>query len=58
VTEEDPVGNFFPEQVNRDVVFDWIISELKAIEPIMVGARQNDYGRADQAAAWMLLAKL
>ena len=58
VTEDDPVGNFFPEQVNRDVVFDWIISELKAIEPIMVGARQNDYGRADQAAAWMLLAKL
>ena len=58
VTEEDPVGNFFPEQVDRAVVFDWIISELKAIEPTLVGARQNDYGRADQGAAWMLLAKL
>jgi hypothetical protein len=58
VTEEDPVGNFFPEQLDRAVVFDWIISELKAIEPIMVGARQNDYGRADQGAAWMLLSKL
>ena len=58
VTEEDPVGNFFPEQLDRAVVFDWIISELKAIEPIMVGARQNDYGRADQGAAWMLLSKM
>jgi len=58
VTEDDPVGNFFPEQANRDVVFDWIISELNAIEPILIGARQNDYGRADQGAAWMLLAKL
>jgi len=58
VTEEDPVGNFFPEQVNRDVVFDWIVSELKEIEPTLIGARQNDYGRADQGAAWMLLSKL
>lgn len=58
VTEEDPVGNFFPEQVNRAVVFDWIVSELNAIEPILVGARQNEYGRADKGAAWMLLAKL
>ncbi len=58
VTEKDPVGNFFPEQVNRDVVFDWIVSELKEIEPTLIGARQNDYGRADQGAAWMLLSKL
>ena len=58
VTEEDPVGNFFPTQVNRDVVFDWIVSELNAIEPVLVGARQNEYGRADKGAAWMLLAKL
>ena len=58
VTEEDPVGNFFPTQVDRAVVFDWIVSELKAIEPSLIGARQNEYGRADQGAAWMLLAKL
>ena len=58
VTEEDPVGNFFPEQADRAVVFEWIVSELIAIEPIMIGARQNEYGRADKAAAWMLLAKL
>jgi hypothetical protein len=58
VTEEDPVGNFFPTQVNREVVFAWIVSELNAIEPVLVGARQNEYGRADKGAAWMLLAKL
>ena len=58
VTEEDPVGNFFPEQVARAAVFNWIVSELQAIEPVLIGARQNQYGRADKAAAWMLLAKL
>ena len=58
VTEEDPVGNFFPEQVGRADIFDWIVSELKAIEPVLLGALQNQYGRADQGAAWMLLAKL
>jgi hypothetical protein len=58
VTEKDAVGNFFPEQKNRDFVFDWIVTELLEIEPIMIGAGQNDYGRADQGATWMLLAKL
>ncbi|MGI9531902.1 RagB/SusD family nutrient uptake outer membrane protein [Lutimonas sp.] len=58
VTEEDPVGNFFPEQKDRTFVFDFIVAELNAIEPNMIGARQNDYGRADQGATWMLLAKL
>lgn len=58
VTEEDPVGNFFPEQVDRAAVFNWIVDELKAIEPVLVGARQNEYGRADKGTAWMLLAKL
>ncbi len=58
VTENDPVGNFFPTQLNRGVIFDKIVKQLDSIEPMLVGARQNDYGRADQGAAWMLLAKL
>jgi hypothetical protein len=33
-------------------------SELLAIESQLVAARQNEYGRADQAAAWTLLTKL
>ena len=58
VTEADPVGNFFPTQLDRNVIFDKIVKQLDSVEPILLGARQNDYGRADKGAAWMLLAKL
>jgi hypothetical protein len=58
VTEEDPVGAFFPEQISGDNLYNWLETELKAIESELPGARQNEYGRADQAAAWMVLAKL
>ena len=58
VDEEDPVGNFFPEPGEGTEIFNYIESELLAIEPLLVSARQNEYGRADQGAAWMLLAKL
>jgi starch-binding outer membrane protein, SusD/RagB family len=58
VTEADGVGQFFPPQISRADLFDYIVNELIAIEPYMVHARQNEYGRADQGAAWMLLAKL
>lgn len=58
VTEDDIVGNFFPEQKQRAEVFAWIVQELEAIETTLIAPRQNDLGRADQGAAWMLLAKL
>ena len=58
VTEEDPIGAFLPEQTNRADLFNYIESELLAIENDIVAARQNEYGRADQAAVWMLLSKL
>jgi hypothetical protein len=58
VTEKDPVGAFFPKQISRADLFKYIESELKAIEPDLIDARQNEYGRADKAADWMLLAKL
>ncbi|MBW6480469.1 MAG: RagB/SusD family nutrient uptake outer membrane protein [Bacteroidales bacterium] len=58
VTEEDPVGAFLPEQIQRADLFDYIESELIDIQDLMVAPRQNEYGRADRAAAWMLLAKL
>ncbi|MBC6996151.1 RagB/SusD family nutrient uptake outer membrane protein [Neolewinella lacunae] len=58
VTEEDAVGSFFPEQINANELFAFIESELLDIESTMVAARQNEYGRADQAAVWTLLAKL
>lgn len=58
VTEEDPIGAFLPQQIQRAELFAYIESELLAIESEIVPALQNEYGRADQAAVWTLLAKL
>ncbi len=58
VTEEDKIGAFFPEQTNAVDLFNYIESELLAIESELAAPGANEYGRADQAAAWMLLAKL
>ncbi len=59
VTEDDPVGGgFMPKQTSRTELFAFIESELKAIEPDLAAPKQNEYGRADQAADWALLAKL
>lgn len=58
VTEDDPVGAYFPPQISRSDLFTYIESELKAIIPDLIPARQNEYGRADQGAAEFLLAKL
>jgi hypothetical protein len=57
VTEDDLPGAFFPRQTNPSELFAYIESELKAIED-KLGAPRFEYGRADQAAAWTLLAKL
>lgn len=57
-TENDPVGGFYPPQYSRIELFNYIESELIAIEDEMVTPRQNQYGRADRAAAWALLAKM
>ena len=58
VTEDDEVGFFFPQQKSRAELFTWIESELKSIENGLAAPKSNEYGRADQAAAWTLLAKL
>lgn len=58
VTEADKVGNFFPKQADKSEIFAFIESELKDIDASLKPPKSNEYGRADQAAAWMLLAKL
>ncbi|WP_319482836.1 RagB/SusD family nutrient uptake outer membrane protein [uncultured Draconibacterium sp.] len=59
VTDADPVGSFFfPEQATGQQLFDYIESELLAIENELADPGTNEYGRADKAAAWMLLSKL
>jgi hypothetical protein len=45
-------------QATPKQIFDFIIAELNAIESEMVDPRQNEYGRADRAALWMLRAKV
>ena len=47
-----------PSQATPEQVFSFIEQELIDIETEMVEAGQNQYGRADRAALWMLQAKL
>jgi hypothetical protein len=58
VTEEDEVGSNLPEQQSREFIFNFIEKELLAIESDLADPGENEYGRADKAAAWALLAKL
>lgn len=58
ITADDPVGAFLPPQYTRVELFDFVESELLDIESKIVSANENEYGRADQAAVWFLLAKL
>ena len=58
VTEADPVGAFFPKQTNAKALFQYLESELKAIESELKAPLTNEYGRVDAAAAWTLLSRL
>jgi hypothetical protein len=57
-TEETLKNGEVPGQILRADLFNYIESELKEIEPTMVDARANEYGRADKAAVWSLLSRL
>ncbi len=58
VTENDPIGSFLPSQITRPNLFNYIESELKAIETLLKPAKSNEYGRVDASSDWALLAKL
>mgnify|MGYP006192629861 FL=1 len=58
VTEEDRVGAFMPEQIMRADLFEYIESEIKAIENDLTAANAVAYGRASASAAHALLAKM
>jgi hypothetical protein len=58
VTENDAIGTSIPKQIQRKDLFTYIETELKALETELVAAKANEYGRADQAAAWALLARM
>jgi len=56
-TEEDGVGKFYPKQINRADLFNYVVTELKDIEADL-GEPGSSYPQADKGAAWMLLARL
>jgi hypothetical protein len=59
VTEEDEIGSFFfPEMATQQKIFDYIESELTAIEDELMDPGTNEYGRVDKGLAWAILAKL
>ncbi len=58
ITDEDPIGAFQAPQAERQELFTFIESELLDIEDELLAPRQNEYARADRAAAWMVLAKI
>jgi hypothetical protein len=58
VTQNDPVGAYQSPQYERPQLFEYIESELFAVLPDLKEPLQNEYARADKAAAWMLLAKI
>ena len=61
VTENDPIGAFLPPQIQRADLFNYVESELLAILDDLAEPNADPvtyYGRADRAAAWMVLAKI
>ena len=58
VDESTPIGVFYPQQIERAELFDWLEDELIAIENTLTTPSQVPYGRASQAAAQSLLAKM
>ena len=58
VTEDSSTDYFLPEQSTPQEIFNFIESELTAIDGELKAPRTNEYPRADKAAAWMVKAKL
>ena len=58
VDETTPIGAYYPKQISRAALFTYVESELKAIDPLLMAPHKNEYGRADEAADWALLARM
>ncbi|PZX20422.1 putative outer membrane starch-binding protein [Breznakibacter xylanolyticus] len=58
VTENDPVGAFIPPRYTAEKLFQYIESELLAINESLPARQTVEYGHAPQAAAWTLLSRL
>lgn len=58
ITEADGVGATLPKEISRTDLFNYIESELKAIDADLAPVKTIEYGRVDQGAAWALLARM
>lgn len=58
VKEDFALGATPPTQATRADVYNYVVSELTAIRADLPAMKQGEYGRADQGAVAMLLAKL
>lgn len=47
-----------PPQIQRADLFDYLESELTAIEGDLVAPRAGEFGQVDQASVWMLLSRM
>lgn len=57
VDQNAPIGTT-PKEISRADLFNYIVSELKAINSDLAPVKTIEYGRVDQGAAWALLARL
>jgi starch-binding outer membrane protein, SusD/RagB family len=58
ITEADLIGTSLPQEISRANLFNYIETELKAIDGLLAPAKTVEYGRVDQAAAWSLLSRM
>lgn len=56
--EETMVVGTLPHQKTRAEIYDYAISELETVLPLLKTSKTNQYGRIDQVAAWFLLARI
>lgn len=55
--DENTLGQI-PQRIARPQLFSYVETELKESANDMLAPKANEYGRADKAAAWSLLARL
>ncbi|MEP6675061.1 MAG: RagB/SusD family nutrient uptake outer membrane protein [Ferruginibacter sp.] len=58
VTEANAIASGLPSQMQRKDVFNFVETELKALETTLPAPKTNEYGRLDRAAAWALLSRI
>lgn len=58
ITEDSGVGAYLPEQKDRKFIFPWLESELKSVDGKLPSNSIANYGKVNNATAWMILSKL